>query len=135
MDERCYPREIGSLDAIFAAIADFLREHRLDAGAAFDLDLIAEELFTNMVKYGAKGGEVGLALAREGEVVTMVFRDIGGPPYDVTTPRALPSAETPLEARRPGGMGLHLVQRIADGLEYRHDGRTGTITVRKRVPH
>ena len=133
MDERRFPRTIASLDAIFATIAAFLREHGLDRGIAFDLDLIAEELFTNMVKYGGTGGDVGFALAKDGDVVTMVFRDIGGPPYDVTLPRPLPGADTPLASRRPGGLGLHLVQRIADGLDYRHDGRTGTITVTKRV--
>jgi anti-sigma regulatory factor (Ser/Thr protein kinase) len=133
VDERRFPRAIASLDAIFATIADFLREHGLDGGCAFDLDLIAEELFTNMVKYGGTGGDVGFALAKEGDVVTMVFRDIGGPPYDVTLPRPLPGADTPLAERRPGGLGLHLVQRIADRLDYRHDGRTGTITVTKRI--
>jgi anti-sigma regulatory factor (Ser/Thr protein kinase) len=132
VDERRFPRAIASLDAIFATIADFLREHGLDRGCAFDLDLIAEELFTNMVKYGG-AADVGFALAKEGDVVTMVFRDIGGPPYDVTLPRTLPAADTPLAERRPGGLGLHLVQRIADGLDYRHDGRTGTITVTKRI--
>lgn len=130
-----FARTIDSLDSIFAFIAEFLREHRLDSGHAFDLDLIAEELFTNMVKYGGGEAEVELRLAREGDIVTLVFRDFDGRPYDVTAARALPPR--PDTARLAdesfGGRGLHLVQRLADGLEYHHDGQVGTTTVRKRL--
>lgn len=132
MHERRFPRTIGSLDAIFAFIAEFLRERRLDSAHAFDLDLIAEELFTNMVKYGGGEADVALALRHEGDTVTLVFRDFDGDPYDVTRPSRLP-ADVPLPEQRSGGRGLHLVQRLADGLDYHHDGRIGTITVRKRL--
>jgi len=133
VDERRFPRSFDSLDAIFGFVAEFLRAERLDAGHAFDLDLIAEELFTNMVKYGGGAEPIAMALSREGDTVVLVLRDFDARPYDVTRPRALP-ADLPLSERRAGGMGLHLVQRIADRLEYHHDGRTGTITVRKRLP-
>lgn len=132
VDERRFPRSIGSLEGIFAFIAEFLREQELDGTSAFELDLIAEELFTNMVKYGGGGADVSLGLARDGDVVTLVLRDFDGRPYDVTRPSPLP-ANVPLAERRAGGMGLHLVQRLADGLDYSHDGRIGTITVRKRL--
>jgi anti-sigma regulatory factor (Ser/Thr protein kinase) len=64
--------------------------------------------------------------------VTLVLRDFDPRPYDVTRPRDV-SVQAPLHERRAGGLGLHLVQRMADGLEYRHDGRSGTITVTKRL--
>jgi len=125
--ERRFPRHIDSLDAIFAFIAEFLRERGIDPARAFELDLIAEELFTNMAKYGGGNAEVSLALSSEGDEVTLVFRDYDGRPYDVTRPAALP------DVLRAGGRGLHLVQRLADGLDYHHDGRVGTTTVRKRL--
>lgn len=113
-------------------IAAFLGREGIDAAHAFDLDLIAEELFTNMVKYGTGVGPVGMSIAREGDHVVLVFRDEGGQPFDVTRPRPLPT-DVPLAQRRAGGLGLGLVQRMADGFDYRHDGRTGTTTVRKRI--
>jgi serine/threonine-protein kinase RsbW len=132
VDERRFPRSFDSLDGIFGYIAEFLRDERLDTAHAFDLDLIAEELFTNMVKYGGGAEPIAMGLSREGDTVVLVLRDFDARPWDVTLPRALP-AERPVGERRAGGLGLHLVQRIADGLDYRHDGRTGTITVRKRI--
>lgn len=133
VDERRFPRSFDSLDAIFGFIAEFLGSERLDGAHAFDLDLIAEELFTNMVKYGGGAQPIAMSLSREGNTVVLVLRDFDARPYDVTRPRALPTG-APLSERRAGGMGLHLVQRIADGLEYHHDGRDGTVTVRKRLP-
>lgn len=112
-------------------IAEFLQAEGLDAAHAFDLDLMAEELFTNMVKYGNGAEPVSIGLGRDGDAVVLVLRDFGASPWDVTRPRALP--EAPIERRRAGGLGLHLVQRLADGLDYRHDGRSGIVTVRKRV--
>lgn len=132
MLERRFPRRIDSLDAVFAFVAQFLRERGIDPERAFELDLIAEELFTNMVKYGGGNAEVSMTLRSEGDVVTLVLRDFDGRPYDVTRPAPLP-AETAAGEPRAGGRGLHLVQRLADRLDYHHDGRVGTITVTKRL--
>ena len=116
---------------MFTFIADFLRRHGLDAGHSFDLDLLAEELFTNTVKYGTGKGAIALGLDLEPDTIVLRLRDFGAQPYDVTRPRPLPGG--PLAERKPGGLGLHLVQRIADRLDYDHDGRVSTITVRKRL--
>jgi serine/threonine-protein kinase RsbW len=132
VDERRFPRSNQSLDAIFEFIATFLRANGVEERHAFDLDLIAEELFTNMVKYGGGRGDIALGLAREPDAVLLVLRDFDADPYDVTRPRALPE-DGPVRARRAGGLGLHLVQRMADGLDYRHEGRVSTVTVRKRI--
>jgi PAS domain S-box-containing protein len=52
-------------------------------GAATALALIVHELLTNAVKYGALGAEAGslaIALAVEGDVLTLTWRERGGPP-------------------------------------------------------
>ena len=87
-----------------------------------------------MVKYGGGSSDVALRLGREGDTVTLVFRDEGGRPFDMTDPRAHPRAAPSLDTERPGGRGLQLVQALADELRYQHDGRVGTTTVRKRLP-
>ena len=47
-------------------------------------------------------------------------------PFDVTQPRNV-DIEAPLEERRPGGLGLHLIQTMVDKLEYEYDDGTSRV--------
>jgi anti-sigma regulatory factor (Ser/Thr protein kinase) len=52
--------------------------------------------------------------------------------FDVT---AAPDADVNAgaEQREPGGLGLHLIRRLVDSLEYDYSGRRSLITFRKRL--
>jgi serine/threonine-protein kinase RsbW len=133
MTERRFRRDFASLDDIFAFIRDFLSSRGIDERHAYDVDLMAEELFTNMVKYGGGGGEgIEIALGWERPTLTLRLRDFGAADWDVT--RANPvDIEAPLQERRAGGLGLYLVRQIADRVEYAHEDHNSTITVTKRL--
>lgn len=120
-----------------ANLAEFLRgaagQAGLDEESEYGVQLVAEELFTNMVKYGADGDpEVTVRLTVEGERLTMVFEDPGSRAFDptVTTPRDL---NLPTEQRRPGGLGVHLVRTYMDEFRYEHRGGTGYTTVSRKL--
>jgi serine/threonine-protein kinase RsbW len=133
MLERRFPRAVGSLDAIFSFVHDFLAARGLDPELAFDLDLIAEELFTNQVKWGrADGPDILLGLDADAERVTLVVRDFDAERFDPTSAAPL-DVGAPLEERRPGGLGIHLVRRIAEEVRYSYEDRVSTITVTKRL--
>src|SRR6185436_5207799 len=53
MAVRRFPRDFASLEAIYAFVREFLAGHQLAGEHAWSLDLIVEELFTNVVKYGS----------------------------------------------------------------------------------
>jgi sigma-B regulation protein RsbU (phosphoserine phosphatase) len=49
--------------------------------------------------------------------------DNGGVEFDVTQKREV-DIDAPLEERKPGGLGVHLVQNLVDSLDYEYqDGR------------
>jgi anti-sigma regulatory factor (Ser/Thr protein kinase) len=129
MSGRRFGRTLGSLESIFGFVAGFLEANGLPAAAAFELDLVIEELFTNMVKYHPLGAsEIEIGLSRSGPDVVVVIRDSDVEPFDPTT--APPAdLDRPLHERRAGGLGLHLVRRIARDLRYEHRDRCSTITV------
>lgn len=133
MLERRFGRSLGSLDAIFAFVAAFLASDGIDRRHAFEIDLIIEELFTNMVKYSTDGRqEVAITLERRGDTVTIVLRDFDVEPFDVSrAPRA--DVERPIAERAPGGLGLHLVRQLADSIAYEYRDRTSTIAVTRRL--
>ncbi len=127
MLERRFPRSIDSLEALFAWVREFLAAEGLDESRAFTLDLVAEELFTNRVKHARGGRDLALTLARAGDVVELTVRDPGGTPFD---PMQAPAAglDGPLEERRAGGMGLHLVRALVSELRYHRDGGDDVLT-------
>lgn len=131
--ERRFPRAIDSLESIFAFVREFFAGAGIGEDHAFDVDLILEELFTNMVKY-ARGGEPEITIgleSRDGRVIIrLVDRDVE--PFDVTQAPE-PDLDAPLEERPIGGLGLHLVRQMAENLTYDYRDRTSTITVVKRL--
>lgn len=128
-ETRMFPRSFDSLDAIVAFTAAFFSGAGIDAGLRPAVDLALEELFTNMVKYGGASRadvEIALAAIPGGVEVTLTDRDVG--PFDVTRAPDV-DVTRPIEERRPGGLGLHLVRRMLDSIEYdyvpeRRQGRT-----------
>ncbi|MGE5176163.1 MAG: ATP-binding protein [Hyphomicrobiales bacterium] len=133
MTERRFPRTIDSLEPIHRFVVEFLAAQGLDPEHAFDVDLVIEELFTNMVKYSRDGAEpIEVALDREDSMLRIRLRDFDVEPFDVTEAPEV-DVHRPIQERRAGGLGLHFVRQIADRVEYDYRDRTSTITVTKRL--
>ena len=133
MSEQRFGRTFGSLESIFGFVAEFLEANGLPASAAYELDLVIEELFTNMVKYHPQGApEIEIGLTRLGPDVVAVLRDFDVEPFDPTRAPQVDTAR-PLGERPTGGLGLHLVRRIARDLRYDYRDRSSTITVALRL--
>ena len=131
--DRLFRRSFDSLEEIFAFTADFFATHGIDPGLLPTVDLTLEELFTNMVKYSPAGNahiRIEMATTEGGVEVTLTDYDVER--FDVTkAPDA--NIDLPIEERRPGGLGLHLIRRLVDSLhyEYSNESRQSRITFRK----
>lgn len=122
---RRFPRAVGSLPLLVAFVREFFAERPLDPERAFDVDLVLEELFTNMVRH-ARGGtsEIEVGLAADNGVLTLRLRDEGVEPWD---PAQAPPVDVnrPLDERRPGGLGIHFIRQLTRDLRFEHvDGST-----------
>ena len=133
--QRNFRRGFGSLAEIFAFTADFFAHHGVDAELLPAVDFTLEELFTNMIKYSPAGDahvSIEMATAPGGVEVTLTDYDVER--FDVTqAPDA--NINVPIEERRPGGLGLHLIRRLVDSMdyEYSNEDRRSRITFRKTV--
>ena len=132
-EHRSFRRSFSSLAEIFAFTADFFARHGVDAGLLPTVDFTLEELFTNMVKYSPAGDvhvRIDMATAPGGVEVALTDYDVER--FDVTqAPDA--NINLPLEQCRPGGLGLHLIRRLVDSMDYEYssDERRSRITFRK----
>lgn len=133
MNERRFPRTIGSLEAIVAFVHEFVDAHGLGADLAYDLNLVVEELFTNFVKYGKDGrSDIRIALEANSERVTLVLQDFDVEGFDLTQAPPV-DIGAPIAERRFGGLGIHFVKTLADDVRYEYENQTTTITVTKRL--
>lgn len=126
--------DLAELQRLEAEIARFCREHSLADDVAFDLNLVLEELFTNTLRHGGCEGledAVHIRLERDGGGVLVEFSDRGKAFDPVLAPA--PDLESPLEDRRPGGLGVHLVRQIMSDLRYRRLGEWNRISMRKPI--
>lgn len=116
------------LDALEAA----LRAAHVPEETVLDLRLVAEEVLTNVAKYGHDDGaphEVSLRLSLDADGATLEFRDDGRAFDPLSAPPPAPGADA-----GPGGLGIELVRALVDEAAYaRRDGRN-VLTLRKRVP-
>lgn len=134
---RDFARSLESIEAIFAFTSDYFARQGVDPRLLPTVDLVVEELFTNMVKYGAAadpGTEVRIEMRKVDGGVEVAVTDSGVEPFDVTqAPDA--AVDLPIEQRKPGGLGLHLIRRLVDSwnYEYSKPARESRITFRKTL--
>jgi anti-sigma regulatory factor (Ser/Thr protein kinase) len=130
-----FRRSFTALEELVDFTASFCARHGVDPSLLPTIDLAVEELFTNMVKYSPGGAaEVTVDLTAIPGGVEVVLTDYDVEPFDVTrAPDA--NVELPIEQRRPGGLGLHLLRRMLDSIEYEYAAaeRRSHITFRKTL--
>jgi len=115
--DRRFGRSFDSLPAIVAFTAEVFARERIDPRLLPIVDLAIEELFTNMVKYGTgSNADVRIEITGVARGVEVTLTDYDVEPFDVTaTPDV--NVELPIDQRRPGGLGLHLVRKVMEYVE------------------
>ena len=129
-----FDRNVSALPDIVAFTDAFFGREGLDAGLRQGVDLTLEELFTNMVKYSPASARVRVDLTRIAGGVEATLTDYDVEPFDVTQAPDV-DVGAPIEQRKPGGLGLHLIRRMVDSIDYAYskDARQSRITFRKTL--
>jgi anti-sigma regulatory factor (Ser/Thr protein kinase) len=112
-----FRRSIDALDEIVAFTGAFFASEGIDAASKPAVDFAVEELFTNMVKYGASREPIRIDLAPIAGGVEVALTDYDVEPFDVTSSPDV-DVGAPIEKRAIGGLGLHLIRRMVDSIEY-----------------
>ncbi|NLO41268.1 MAG: ATP-binding protein [Ruminiclostridium sp.] len=104
-----------------AEIEALCAENELLSARQFTIELILEELVTNIIKYGSKtrkNGMIEIRLLIENEKVVLVIADNTNAfnPLEVDTPDISLSAEE----RKIGGLGLFLVRKKVQSISYEY---------------
>ena len=104
-------------------------------GEAYHINLVIEELVTNVIRHGLGEGRPGTICLRvhrlEGPELSIELRDDAPPfdPFEVPPP----SLTSDLDERAVGGLGVHFVRALMDEHRYLREGDHNVVLLRKRL--
>jgi serine/threonine-protein kinase RsbW len=131
--EKYFKRQIDELENIFKFVELFIVSNNIEKENTLPVKLAIEELFTNLVKYNFGGREtISIRLDFEDEKIIMHLKDYDVEPFDIGEYEPA-NIEKPLEERKVGGLGIHLVKSFVDSLMYEFEDRTLHVTVIKNL--
>jgi len=131
--QKKFTRSYDSLEEIFEFTERFFDTETINESVRFPVHFVMEELFTNMVKYNpGNSNDILLGIDKTDSSVTIRITDYDVDPFDVTEERDV-DIESPLTERKVGGLGLHLIKKMVDSLDYHYTDRQSTITFSKGI--
>ncbi len=121
-----------ALPAAMAGLSRWLEEQSVAPAASYLASLALEELVTNCIKYGyddtaAHVIQIHLQLAG-GEMIMTVEDD--GHPFNPLE-QAEPDTNLPIEERPIGGLGIHMLRKMSDRMEYVRENGKNRVTLHK----
>lgn len=128
------PNRLSGLDSLHRFIERSGRDAGWSDRLSMNITLVCEELLTNTISYGYPQGNddtIRVTVACTDRAVEVVLED-GAVPFDPLAAEA-PDLRASLEERRIGGLGIHFVRRLTDGIVYERtvSGNRLTLTIQK----
>ena len=122
------------IERLAAAVEAFGAAHQLPGPVIFAFNLSLDEVVTNVISYAFNDVQehpIDVHLRLMGDVMQAEVTDSGRPfnPIDVPAP----DLDAPIDERRIGGLGIHIVREMMDTLEYAREGDRNILRLRKRV--
>jgi anti-sigma regulatory factor (Ser/Thr protein kinase) len=127
--------DIHQLPGFAENLEAFCEEAGVPINLIYPLNLVLDEWLTNLISHAFKDDhphDIFVTVEVGDEAVTMTVTD-DGLPFNPVADAPAPPLEGEIEDRPIGGLGLHLIRRLMDGVNYetRADGRN-CLTLTKR---
>lgn len=126
--------ELPEIPRLAAEIEGFCAAHRLADEIAFNLNLVLDEVLTNIISYGYDDGgphEIAVGLELDRGVLRVVVEDDAR----AFNPLAAdpPDLDAGLDERRIGGLGIHFMRTLMSSLDYAREGGRNRLTMTKAI--
>jgi anti-sigma regulatory factor (Ser/Thr protein kinase) len=126
--------DLSEIPKLATAVEAFGAAHALSDGTIFALNLVLEEVVTNVISYGyAEPGPrvIAIELAVDGKHLHAVVADDAKAFNPLE--REEPSLEGGVEERPVGGLGVHLLKTLMDDVSYRRENGRNILSMRKTM--
>ena len=126
------PGRIESIRTLLDSVEEWAKAEGLPSKALFRLNLVLEELATNVVRHGYRDrpdAEIDVSIVDDGAALTLTLRD-QAEEFDPFSSAPKADVDEPVETRRMGGLGVHFVKTMAQSYTYKRHGDGNEIVVR-----
>ncbi len=116
-------------------IEGLVKDKLINEGTCIKLNLVIEEMFTNILHYGFKDSnnhKIEIIVELDNNIFTATIID-DGIPFNPLNYR-VQDLNAPLEKRRIGGLGIHLMKNIMDEHHYQRKDDKNILTIKKYIP-
>lgn len=124
--------DLRKIARVASRIEEFCSAHGIAEETAFAVNLAIDELLTNTISYGYDDDEahrIEVILCLEGKTLVVAVVDDSAP-FDPTELRE-PDLDAPIDGQEMDGLGMLLVNRMMDGVEYQRRGECNVVTLTK----
>lgn len=127
-DQKFFRGQYASLDLIREYIAQKAQEAGLSSSGIYAIELAVDEACSNIIEHSYGGEGLGDIICRtiiheEGLEVILIDQGIPFDPAKVPEP----NLSRPLKRVNPRGVGLFLIKKLVDQLEYHHSETEGNV--------
>jgi sigma-B regulation protein RsbU (phosphoserine phosphatase) len=126
--------DLSEIARLALIVDDFAQRHQVESQTARKMNLVLDEILTNIISYGYDdSGEhwITASFNLERGYWTVEVEDDGKPFNPLDTPE--PDTHQLLEERPIGGLGIHLVRKNVDELEYRRQKDKNILVMKMKV--
>ncbi len=131
--KKYFQKNVAALPEIFDFIQSFCTDNKLDEEVKFKIEMVVEELFTNIVKYNKQHEDQAcIALSLNAPSLRIQIIDFDSDEFNLTD---VPEYDTQaaIDDRPIGKIGIHLIKKLMDQVEYTYENRISTITLTKKI--
>lgn len=130
-----FENRLEALNHLMAVVRAYLKPYPLSGKPRFAVELILEEVVTNVIHHAFEGVPateqgphliaVDLEVSERG--LHLRVADDGRPFNPLSVPRL--DVDQPLLERLEGGLGIHLVRQMMDSMAYRREGERNNFEI------
>lgn len=134
---KVFSPKLSSLHQMLEWAHSFLKTEKFSKKEIKRMEIALEEAFVNIIHYACtdRSCKIEICYANLGDGwVTFTLKDQGSPFDPTKKSSSFPNPES-LEKQKEGGLGIPLMYRFVDEIDYRRDGEWNVLTLKKKFHH
>lgn len=128
-----FPARFEFLDEIRDTVAEVAREGGFSEKTVYSLQLAADEAASNIIEHAYEGvadAQLSMTCDMKGDEIVITMRDTGRP-FNPTSVKE-PDLHADLSERQIGGLGVYLMRKLMDNVQYESSRAGNLLTMTKR---